>query len=157
MPLLSPRLKKAVALAISVFYILLLSFIVFRKAYLFIIPGNFYYLYFFIMRSFDATFYLPYAITLIQIILNILHLLPLVLFIFRARAIPVEYWQFLFLARIIFDIIGHPYETSLLVSLYYAQPLLCLIILIQSISIYVPSYIICYRYAFRQDKYYQQS
>jgi len=116
-------------------------------------PVNFY---FFILNSFHPYFQISYGAAFSQILLDIAHLVPLFLYITRQRLWDPQIWQALFLLRIIFDIIGHPYEIHDLMSLYHYDPQVCLKITLLSVSAYIPSYIACFQYAFNQKKLFAQ-
>lgn len=119
-----------------------------RKACNFFAPHSPSHLYFEFLYVFDPVFWGLYSLNLLQIVLNLLHALPLLLYIWRIPLLRPRFWRYLLILRLIFDITGHSYEMNHLVSMYHADPLLCLLVFLSSISPYIPSYVACWRYAF---------
>jgi hypothetical protein len=112
-------------------------------------PESAHHLYFQILYLFDTRLILNYILTFIQINLTLIHLIGLALFIHRTPLFNQKTWQYLFLLRIVFDIVGHPYGVQYLISLYHQSPSICLSAFIFICSFYVPSYIASYHYAFK--------
>ena len=133
-------------------YLWVVLFFTLRKAVSFFHPESASYLYFHILQAFDSLFLFNYFANLIQIFLNLVHVIPLALFIYRRRLFPASLWQVLFILKIIFDIAGHRYETSQFASFLHHDPLIALLLFIPSMAIYVPAYIAQFQYAFCQDK-----
>lgn len=131
-------------------YSFILLFSVLRRAWNFFSPSSPIYLYFYLLKAFHPFYTFLYAVNVWQIFLSVIHILPLVLFIYRVPFGNPKFWQYLFILRIIFDLAGNSYECDTVISFYHEDPLLGLAILIQSISTYIPSYIACYQYAFKQ-------
>ena len=112
-------------------------------------PQNFY---FHILIAFDSINYMVFYATIIQVLVNMIHLLPLVLFIFDRNFGPKIFWQMMFFVRIFMDIIGHNYEINEIVGLYHGDKMICLMFIIACIILWAPSYIACYLYAFGSKK-----
>lgn len=121
------------------------------RAVSFFAPQTPEHLYFKILYSFNPVFYISYSLSLIQIILTLIHGIPLVLFTFRIPLLKPKFWQYLLILRVIFDLTGHPYEMNTVVSMYHASPRICALTILLAILPYLPSYWACCAYAFRQD------
>ena len=130
-----------------IIYVLFIS----RNLQDFFSPSSAIYEYHKILYSFDFLFTFTYITNFIQIILNAINCLPLAFYILRIRLLPTKTWQVLLVMRLIFDVMGHRYELITLKSVYYADPLICFYISLQSMAIYWPSYFACYRYSFKQE------
>ena len=109
------------------------------------------FLYYFILRSFDPTFMLHFSAYILYVLLNIIHCIPLFLFIYRIRFGNPEVWKLLFVLRCFFEVIGHSYDMNALVALYHAKPKLLLPASVIMIIPHIPSYLACYWYAFRNS------
>ncbi len=138
-------------------YFVILATFVGSNVYRFFVPGEQTHLYFTILYSFDPIFLLNYLVNLCQITLNIIHLIPVLLYVFRVRVFNPKFWQYLLILRLIFDLFGHSFEINFLKSLYYHNIKVFLFVLAQSIFVYIPSYIACYRYGFERDKLFSQN
>ncbi len=134
-----------------ILYIAFLTSLIGRKVYNLVTPTSPNYFYYFFLRTFDPIFFVPYILNYAQVIINVIHLIPLTLYIFYIPAFNRRLWQTLFIARVIFDILGHTYEIRILTSFLHDNPLTCLFLTAQSVVPYVPSYVACYRYAFSQS------
>jgi len=133
-------------------YLVLIIALAAGKAYNFFSPRSPQHLYFQILYYFHPLFFIPYFLTLAQILFNILHCLPLALYIYRIPLSQPQVWKCLFMLRVIFDLTGHPYEMNTLVSIYHADPPICLLTLLLAVFPSIPSYWACWRYAFRREK-----
>lgn len=122
------------------------------RAVSFFAPQTPEHLYFKILYAFNPVFYISYSLSLIQIVLTLLHGLPLALYTFRVRWLKPRLWQYLLILRVIFDLTGHPYEMNTVVSMYHTSPQLCALTILFAVLPYLPSYWACYAYAFRQEK-----
>ena len=109
------------------------------------------------LAAFDKRFYITYFACALQILLNIIHLIPLALYIRQTPFLNPKFWQYLFILRILFDIVGHPYETKTLTSLYYSNHRILMILFVQTALTYLPSYIACYQYAFNRTNIFSKS
>lgn len=122
------------------------------RAVSFFAPQTPEHLYFKILYSFNPVFYIPYSLSLVQILLTLAHGLPLTLYTFRVRLFKPKFWQYLLILRAIFDLCGHPYEMNTVVSMCHASPKICALTVLFAVLPYLPSYWACYAYAFRQKK-----
>ncbi len=138
----------------EIYFFILLLFI-FNKAYRIFSPDSSIHFYFSVLNAFHPLLIFIYLLSLIQIFLNIFHCIPVFCYIHKIKIGGPRFWQTLFILRIIFDVVGHSYQIKYLTSLYYFSPKVFAFVFLQSISIYIPSYIACYRYAFKQEKYFQ--
>ena len=131
-------------------YFFLVLFYTLRDAYFFFSPGSPIHLYFYILYVFDFRFAFIYSLNLVQILLSLTQCLALAFYVYRIRFLKPYVWQYTFILKIIFDLFGHSYQVNELKSFYYDNPKICLLFLLQSLILYLPSYVACYRYAFRQ-------
>jgi len=132
----------------------LVIFLIFAnlKVYHLFAPESPGYLFYFILRSFDPEFYIAYGAHIMYIFLNIIHCIPLFFYIYRIRILNPDFWKFLFILRCIFEIAGQTYQANALSALYHSNQKLLLIFSSTLILPQIPSYVMCYYYAFRQDK-----
>ena len=121
------------------------------RAVSFLAPQTPEHLYFKILYSFNSVFYISYSLSLAQVVLTLIHILPLALYTFRAPFLSPRLWQYLFILRAIFDLTGHPYEMNTIVSMYHTSPQICALTVLLAVLPYLPSYWAGYAYAFRQD------
>lgn len=135
--------------SILVFYFFLLSIFVTNQVISFFAANSPKVLYFLILGTFDVGLYYIYFLSFIQVSLNIAHLIPVFFYIQHISFLPKSFWKKFFILKIIFDVVGHNYEWVYLVSLFHYNPKVFVIVFISSIAIYIPSYIFCYRYAFK--------
>ena len=137
---------------LNIYFIILLAFLA-AKAYRFFSIDSAVYHYFTVLMAFDPSLTILYLINLLQIIINLLHALPVLFYIHRLKIGPPQFWKILLILRVLFDITGHSYETTYLISLYYFDLKICFLVFLLSIATYIPSYIVCWRYAFARDRY----
>ena len=108
------------------------------------------YVYYHVLISFHKDYMFFYLLNVINALVNTLCLIPLFLYVFQVSFLSKRLWQWLFVIRIIFDIIGHDYEIKFFKSLFYINVWYGLSSLILLIALTIPSYFACFRYAFRQ-------
>jgi len=133
-------------------YLFLILLFIYHKINNLLNPTSPIHLYYFILVSFNKHFLLTYFLFSSQVLLNIIHIIPLAAYTYRVKLFNPKFWQILLFMRLIFDISGHSYEVNHLVSMYHSKPWFAFIVLAQSITTYIPSYFACYTYAFRQEK-----
>ena len=133
---------------ISVAYLMLMIYLMSVKVYHFFSPVTQINLYFTILRAFDIVFYIPYLLTLLQIIFNVLSLVPLFLYIFHIRFLDKKFWQYFLIFNFLFDVTGHSYEIQELIGMFHSSPRIALTVFLSSTIPYFPKYVVCYRYAF---------
>lgn len=110
-------------------------------------PSQFYYA---VLYSFNSIFALDYFFNVIQVLLTLIHLIPLYLFLYKKWTNNQELFKFLLAFRLLFDITGHSWEVNFLASIYQLNPYLCSTLLAGFALLYLPSYYGCYVYAFKQ-------
>lgn len=133
-------------------YFWLYLVLVWGKIYNLFAPATAQHLYFRVLQAFHPVFSLAYGLTLLQILFHIIHILPLALFVGRIRLGTPRLWRFLWVLRLVFDVIGHPYEVNALTAFLRTDPLLGLYTLAAAAGPFLPSYWACWRYAFRREK-----
>jgi len=129
-------------------YFLIVLLFTFRNTFHFFDPHSDIYLYYQILNAFDPLTRFIYSFNFLQITLNVVHLLPLALFIYGKRLFPAIVWQALFILKVIFDTAGHSFEIKILISTWYASHLAAIIHFVSSTAIYVPAYVALFMYAF---------
>ena len=138
-------------------YLLYFSLITFGSAAQIFSKSSPQFQYFYILVSFDPAYFFSYFLTLTQVILNIVNLMPLFLFITRIKFLPAAFWQYLLILRFVFDIVGHPFEMNNLMSYLKSDPNIFIFLIVSSIITHAPSYGTCFYYAFRQDRLFSKS
>ena len=144
MPLKYPWIWKA--------YLAVLLLFVIKKVYYLLVPDTQIFFYYFILRAFDPIFYVIYTAHVMQVLLSVIHWMPVFLCVYRIRFLSAEFWKCLFILRCIFEITGHSYEMNSLIALYYRRPRIALTIFLFLVVPHIPSYMACYWYAFQQEK-----
>jgi len=133
-------------------YFCLFLFYSLKEAFFFFKPNSVIDTYFDLLRSFDHYFIFIYFINCTRIILNIVHCLPLLLYIYQINFLPSRFWQGLFILRVLFELCGHSYEKNFVLSLYHSDPLILLFLLSSILFFQIPSYFACFSYAFVGNK-----
>ena len=133
-------------------YLLVMLLFIAKKVFYLFMPDSQTFFYYFILRSFDPIFYVTYSAHVMQVLLNTVHWIPVFLYAYRIRFLSTDFWKCLFILRCLFEITGHSFEMNSLVALYYRRPKASLIIFTILMIPHIPSYIVCYWYAFRQEK-----
>ena len=133
-------------------YFLLMLLLTVKEGYALFAAHSEIALYYLIVRAFDPIFYMAYSAHIIRLVLSLIHCLPILLYAYRIRFLSTKFWQYLFVFRCIFEVIGHSYEMNSLIATFYINPQYPLVVLIIMSIPFVPSYIACYWYAFRQEK-----
>jgi hypothetical protein len=137
-------------------YCVLIVVFVFKETYFLFAADSEIALYYLILRAFDPSFYLAYSAHLLRLLLTLIHCVPLMLYVYRVRFLPAVFWQFLFIARCLFEIIGNTYEITGLLAYSHQHPELVWIGPVFLVLPYIPSYVVCYVYAFRQEQVFGQ-
>ena len=134
-------------------YAALYAGFIFKKSILFFHPESPMYLYFYILWHFDKLFFISYALAIIQLVLDAVHLVPLVAFIYHVRLISPRFWQYLLILRIIFDLSGNSYDWNQLISFYKMDFTTGIYVTLAWAMPCLPSYIANFLYAFRWKKF----
>ncbi len=129
-------------------YFFMILLFALQEFYQLISPDSSSFLYYFILRSFDPIFYITYMAHLTYVLLNLIHCIPLILSVYRIQFLHPDVWKYLFIFRCIFEFNGHSFEVNTAKALSHTSPELLIPIGIIAIIPYIPSYIICYKYAF---------
>lgn len=136
----------------EIYFAIVLFFAVGKIAFFFD-PGSPDYLYYSILRSFGPSFFNAHTAHIVHVFLNLIHCLPLLLYIYHINFLNTKFWKCLFVLRCIFEVTGSSYEINTLTAFYHSNPKLFLLILLSMIGPLIPSYFACYQYAFQsQDK-----
>lgn len=138
-------------------YLVIIVLFAAQKVYHLITPSSPSFLYYFILRSFDPIFYLVHSAHVLNVFLTVIHCIPLFLYIHRIRFLNPEIWKYLFVLRCIFEIFGHSYQMNTIIAFYQTNAKLTLLISAVMVLPHIPSYVVCYRYAFRQKKIFKSS
>lgn len=104
-----------------------------------------------ILHSFHPVLWTTYILNLLQTAFSVLHILPLALYIFQIPLFQPRLWRYLLIIRLAFDLTGHSYEMNTILSMRHADPMAGSLGLLFVILPYLPSYLGCYRYAFRRE------
>ena len=129
-------------------YFLLMVYLIGQQAYHFFSPNSQINLYFTFLRAFDLVFYIPYLLTLYQILFSILSLIPLFLFMFDIRWLNQTFWRYFLIFNFLFDLTGHSYHVNELIGIFHSNPRIAITIFLSSVIPYFPKYIACFQYAF---------
>ena len=111
------------------------------------------YRYYHILIAFYKEYRLVYWLNVASALTNTISLIPLFLYIFDIRWLPLRVWQWVLVSRVVFDLTGHAYEFNFLKSLYYANIKYGTSTSLFFVLFFVPSYVACYRYAFIKKKF----
>lgn len=134
-------------------YFAIVLFFAVEKIILFFNPGSSAHLYYSILKSFGPVFFNAHTTHTVHVFLNLIHCVPLFLYIYRINFLHTTFWKYLFVLRCIFEIIGSSYEINTLTAFYHSSPKIFLLILVSMVGPLIPSYFACYQYAFQsQDK-----
>ena len=115
-------------------------------------PHSEVYTFYHILIAFDRSAIAIYAIHILAVVVECLSFIPLCLFIFQKKFLSPHVWQWLFVIRIPLNILGCYYDMISLKSLFVSDLPTGIIVLFSMIITYLPSYIACFQYAFRQER-----
>lgn len=133
-------------------YLIFVFFAAYKKFAFFLHPFSKINDYFVILYAFDFHFYLDYFCNMIQVFLNLFQCVPLFFFIYKRPAKNIHLWRVLFIFKIIFDVIGNSYILNEYKAAYHDGGwLICISYLIFSIALYIPSTLIWFFYAFKEE------
>lgn len=114
------------------------------------------YTYYHTLLAFNENYIFTYFFNIISCGLNVLSLLALFAYIYKRRIFNILFWKIFLVLRIIFEASGHLYETRFLQSLWYTDTLMAVITIFLSLVVVLPSYLACFRYAFKQNRFLSQ-
>lgn len=109
-------------------------------------------LYYNILIAFHKSYLLSYWLAIISNIINSISLVTLYLYVFRIKFWDAAIWKWLFVFRVIFDLVGHAFEFKTIKSLLYSDQVFGVITLLLASAVILPSYLASFHYAFRQEK-----
>ncbi len=112
-------------------------------------PDSLPYVYYHILMAFHPGYRTAYGLAVLQVIFNLITVIPLFLFVFQIRLLNAHLWQWIFVLRVIFDLTGHALEIKFFRSVFHADLQTFLSYLFIFLVLIVPSYIGCFWYAFR--------
>jgi len=108
--------------------------------------------YYQVLMAFKHSYILFYYFYVINVIIDLLSLIPFFLFVFHIRLFQPIVWQILFLAQIFFFFIGHSYEGQM-IRAYLRTDMLTITFASIIFTLFIlPAYIACFKYAFEQKK-----
>lgn len=108
--------------------------------------------YYCVLIAFKQSYSIQYYLYISKIIVEGVSLIPLFLFVIHRRAIPVTIWQILFGARIFFLFAGQSYEWNVFKAMMHGNSTTTIAALFLAVLFAIPSYIACFKYAFRQKQ-----
>jgi hypothetical protein len=129
-------------------YLAIILIFAIQKVYRLFNPGSSDFLYYAILRTFDPYFYIAYAARVTYVFLNLVHCVPLFLYIARIKFLNQNLWKCLFILRCIFELAGQSYEANTFIALSHSSPKLLLFLIVYTFGPAIPSYCACYQYAF---------
>jgi len=136
----------------EVYFAMVLIFAI-QEIYIFFNPDSSDYLYYSILKSFNPALFNAYTMHMIHVFINLIHCIPLLLYIHHIHFLNSMFWKCLFILRCIFEVFGSSYEVNTLTALYHSSPKLSLLAIIFLVGPLIPSYFACFQYAFQsQDK-----
>jgi len=118
------------------------------NAYHFFRPDSPIQLYYAILRSFDPVYHAAYWANAALIVLNIIHCLPLLFYIYRVDWLKPWVWRSLLILRCLFELTGHAYEFKVLGALHHNNMTMFYLALLVMFGPIIPSYCACFQYAF---------
>ena len=132
-------------------YTVLFSLVVIGNLTSILSEDSFLYTYYHILLAFRKEYTLLYYLALTSAFVNLIALVPLILYTLRINFLPPRLWQWLFTLRLAFDLFGHSYELKQIRSFFAADVIQGILVLIPLILTFFPSYIALYKYAFRRE------
>ena len=117
--------------------------------------NSYLYLYYNILIAFHKSYLFRYWYAVISNLLNVISLSCLYLFVFRIKFLKVIFWQWVFVFRVVFDLLGHAFEVKTIESLFHNSNELGIISIVLVVTMLLPSYAASFQYAFRQQKIFQ--
>ena len=129
-------------------YFLIFSFFLTEKIFNFFYPFSETHFYFSTLLSFNKVFLFNYLVNFMQIFFNTLGALFIFFYLKNISVPNIKILKCAFILRIVFDILGHPFDYMNLSAIYQEDKKIFLLLTTISLSFYLPSYIINYRYLF---------
>ena len=110
------------------------------------------YVYYHILMAFHPQYILLYALAAACCILSLISLIPLFFYAFEIPFLTQEFWKWIFVLRVSFELTGHAFEIQLLKSVYYSDVWIVVFLAGLFLASIGPSYYACFHYAFRWDR-----
>ena len=115
-------------------------------------PDSPVYTYYHVLAAFHPRYNLTYCLHIASVFINLVNLIPFYCYVFRKTSSLMGFWRFMFVVRIISEVVGHDYEYKLIRSLFFSNTLLALATLLLYTLILVPSYFAVFQFTFYRPK-----
>ena len=132
-------------------YLVFISVLITRKFYFFISFDSQNNFYFYFLNSFYYPYIFNYFLNYMHVIFELIHCVVLLFFIYQIRFKNTGIFKTLLCLRVVFFFCGYTYELNHLIALYLTRPVTAVSLIVGYILLFVPSYIGCFIYAFRQN------
>ncbi len=109
------------------------------------------YIYYHILIAFYKALHLFLDLNVVSALLTFLSAVPMFLCIYRIPWLPQIVWEYFFMVRLIFDLMGRPYEFIFFKSLWIDDWRFGLAYLFSLGALLFPSYWLLFRYAFQRN------
>ena len=136
-------------------YLILFSLLILGNAISLFYEESYLYIYYNILITFDKSYLFYYYYAVLNNVLELAVLVSLFLYVFKIRFLAPSFWQWIFVFRIVFDLVGHHFEFQTMKSLYLTDLHLALATTGIVFALMLPSYLGSFQYAFRQHKIFQ--
>ncbi len=130
-------------------YFLIYFLIICISTIYFFLPESIFYLYYQILIAFDLYFLIIYCLSALSIIFDGLCLLPVYLFVYKIQFLSKDFWRWILILRVAFNLTSRSYEFHFIRSLLYQDKYYAFLLVALIVIISIPSYIAHYLYAFR--------
>ena len=137
-------------------YLLIFSLFILANVISIFYGDSYLYLYYNILIAFHKSYLFSYWYAIISNMLNLISLISLYLFVFRTKFLNVLFWQWVFVFRMVFDLIGHSFEFKTIRALFYNDTWIGSASIILVIAMLLPSYLATFQFAFHQSKIFKE-
>lgn len=137
-------------------YLILYSLIVLGNMVSLFYEESYLYIYYHILIAFEKSYRFYYWYAIIGSFVNLISLIGLFLFVFRTKFLHPYFWEWLFVFRIVFDLIGHSFEFQTMKSFFLTDLQIAGLMAAFTVGLFLPSYLGTFLYAFRQHKIFAQ-
>lgn len=131
-----------------IYFLIYLLFTIF-KTYDFFAADSAMQTYYQFLLAFDLTYFVPYCLNILSVILNAFSIIPFFFFLRQVFILSPLFWRLFFVARLALDVTGRSYEFTFVKSLFYQDIETPVLIIVTVLAIILPSYWALFRYAFR--------
>ena len=118
--------------------------------------NSYLYIYYNILITFHKSYLFSYWYAVLCNVISLISLISLYLFVFRIKFLKAVFWQWVFVFKIVFDLLGHSFEIKALKSLFYNDARLGFVSVVLMIAILLPSYVAAFQYAFLPQKIFKE-